>query len=556
MSGMTRRSRVSYFYDSNISCFHFAENHPMKPFRIRMTDSLVMNYGLYKHMNVNRPDPATFEEMTRFHTDDYIRFLQRVSPELYAQGQARLQDRDFNFGDDCPPFEGIFDFSTLSAGGSIQGAQLLASGESDIAINWGGGLHHAKKTEASGFCYVNDIVLAILELLKTQERVLYVDVDVHHGDGVEEAFYTTDRVMTVSFHLFGNGFFPGTGHVFDVGVGKGKYYAANVPLLYGIDDEAYHQVFQPVMARVMEWYRPSVVVLQLGADSLAGDRLGMFNLSMRGHGRCVEYMKKFNVPILMLGGGGYTIRNVARAWTYETARAVGVDLPSALPHNEFLEYFGPEYQLDVPASNITNTNTREHIQGLVATITENLRNLPFAPSVQLQDVPVPFDLGEGDAEDEEDGDGRGDPMDEDGRLDDSDDRILDLVDRRTAVDIWRRHARRRRHREADPDVRKSQADKDKRIARDDEYSDSDDDGDEFTSGTRPRADRRRDEQDYRDARNGAAGKVYTSDLAAPLAAAAAPTQASADLAAPATAAAAKKKRPREDEDESSPAAMQ
>lgn len=321
--------------------------------------------------------------MTKFHTDDYISFLRRVSSESIE----KITDRKFNFGDDCPPFEGIYDFSALSAGGSIEGASKLAAGDCDIAINWGGGLHHAKKTEASGFCYVNDIVLAILEMLKSYERVLYLDVDVHHGDGVEEAFYTTDRVMTVSFHLYGNGFFPGTGSLQDIGVKSGKHYSVNVPLLYGITDDTYHSVFKPVVRRVMECYRPSAIVLQLGADSLAGDKLGMFNLSMKGHAKCVEFVKSFNVPVLMLGGGGYTIRNVAKTWTFETATALGVDIPLELPYNDFLEYYGPEYLLEVPASNIPNTNTREYLQQIVIEITEHLRNLQFAPSVQSTEVP-------------------------------------------------------------------------------------------------------------------------------------------------------------------------
>ena len=118
-------------------------------------------------------------------------------------------------------------------------------GQCDIAINWAGGLHHAKKREASGFCYVNDIVLGILEMLRTVPRVLYIDIDCHHGDGVEEAFYTTDRVMTCSFHKFGE-YFPGTGTQHDQGRGKGRGYALNIPLKDGITDEAYRSVFQPV----------------------------------------------------------------------------------------------------------------------------------------------------------------------------------------------------------------------------------------------------------------------------------------------------------------------
>lgn len=124
-------------------------------------------------------------------------------------------------------------------------AQQITSGAADIAINWAGGLHHAKKREASGFCYINDIVLGTLELLRTYPRVLYIDIDCHHGDGVEEAFYTTDRVMTCSFHKFGE-YFPGTGTQEDKGRGKGKGYAVNVPLKDGITDEAFKSVFRPV----------------------------------------------------------------------------------------------------------------------------------------------------------------------------------------------------------------------------------------------------------------------------------------------------------------------
>lgn len=143
-----------------------------------------------------------------------------------------------------------------------------------------------------------------------------MDIDIHHGDGVEEAFYTTDRVMTVSFHKFGD-YFPGTGDIRDTGYAKGKYYSLNVPLDDGIDDESYHFLFKPIIGKVMEVFKPGAVVLQCGADSLSGDRLGCFNLSIKGHAECVKFMRSFNVPLLLLGGGGYTIRNVARCWCYE-----------------------------------------------------------------------------------------------------------------------------------------------------------------------------------------------------------------------------------------------
>ncbi len=181
-----------------------------------------------------------------------------------------------------------------------------------------------------------DIVLGILELLRYKQRVLYIDIDVHHGDGVEEAFYTTDRVMTVSFHKYGE-YFPGTGELRDVGVGQGKHYAVNFPLRDGIDDRSYKAIFEPIIKSVMEYYRPEAIVLQCGGDSLSGDRLGCFNLSMRGHANCVNFVKSFNLPVLVLGGGGYTMRNVSRTWAYETGLLVNQPMSNELPFNDYYE---------------------------------------------------------------------------------------------------------------------------------------------------------------------------------------------------------------------------
>lgn len=187
-----------------------------------------------------------------------------------------------------------------------------------------------------------DIVLAILELLRYKKRVLYIDIDVHHGDGVEEAFYTTDRVMTVSFHKYGE-YFPGTGELRDIGIGVGKNYAVNFPLRDGITDATYETIFEPVIEAVMTYYQPEAVVLQCGGDSLSGDRLGCFNLSMRGHANCVNFVRKFNLPTLVLGGGGYTMRNVARTWAYETGRLVGVEMDPVLPYSEYYDVSGTSH---------------------------------------------------------------------------------------------------------------------------------------------------------------------------------------------------------------------
>lgn len=356
----------------------------MKPHRIRMTHNLVMSYELYKKMSIFRAAPATCQEMTQFHSDDYVDFLHRVTPENSTQFQRELGK--YNFEEDCPVFDGMFDLFSLSAGSSMEGAARLNRGLSDICVNWSGGLHHAKKCEASGFCYINDIVLAILELLRHHQRVLYIDIDVHHGDGVEEAFYTTDRVMTCSFHKYGE-FFPGTGDLRDIGEAKGKYYAVNFPLCDGIDDSSYQSVFKPVIKSIMDWYQPNAVVLQCGTDSLAGDKLGCFNLSMDGHAECVRYIKDFNLPTLVLGGGGYTIRNVSRVWAYETGILVGTEMDRKLPMNDYMDYYAPEYTLNVPAYNVENSNSEDYLERIKNQVLANLDRTRFAPSVQLQDVP-------------------------------------------------------------------------------------------------------------------------------------------------------------------------
>jgi len=214
---------------------------------------------------------------------------------------------------------------------------------------------------------------------------------------VEEAFYTTDRVMTCSFHKFGE-YFPGTGHLADVGHEAGKYYALNVPLKDGIDDAAYEALFKPVMAKVMEMFKPEAIVFQSGADSLSGDRLGCFNLSIRGHAECLRYMQTFGVPTLLLGGGGYTVRNVARCWAYETGVLLRTELEDRLPPSEYLEYYGPHYRLHFAASNMENQNSAEYLATVRTRLLDNLQRMRPAPSVPFHMTPGPAPRAAAEAE--------------------------------------------------------------------------------------------------------------------------------------------------------------
>ncbi|CAF2955959.1 unnamed protein product [Rotaria sp. Silwood2] len=230
----THKRTFAYMMNPTVGKYHYGPGHPMKPYRVELTNCLVLEYKMHKKMNIYCPSEASIHDMTRFHSEDYVDFLSRVAPN--SQEFQRFYSI-YNLGDDCPVFTGLFDFCKLYTGASLLSATKINHKQSDVAINWAGGLHHAKKFEASGFCYINDIVISILELLKYHERVLYIDIDVHHGDGVQEAFYFTDRVMTVSFHKYGNNFFPGTGSMYEIGAETGRYYSINVPLREGITDD-------------------------------------------------------------------------------------------------------------------------------------------------------------------------------------------------------------------------------------------------------------------------------------------------------------------------------
>lgn len=392
-----------------------------------MTHHLVLSYELHKKMEIYRPHKAYPVELAQFHSADYVEFLHRITPD--TQHLFPTEMGKYNLGEDCPIFDNLFEFCQIYAGGTIDAARRLNNQLCDIAINWAGGLHHAKKCQASGFCYINDLVLGILELLKYHARVLYIDIDVHHGDGVEEAFYFTDRVMTVSFHKFGDLFFPGTGDVKEIGEREGKYYAINVPLKDGIDDTSFTRLFKTIISKVVEFYQPGAIVLQCGADSLAGDRLGCFNLSIDGHAECVRFVKKFNLPLLVTGGGGYTKENVARCWAVETGVLLETDLPDEIPDNEYIKYFAPDYSLRTPSGHIENLNSKSYITTIKMQVLENLRCIQHAPSVQMQEVPPDFYVPDFDEDDE------------------------------------------------NPDERMNQHTRDKLVQRDDEYYDGDNDND-------------------------------------------------------------------------------
>ncbi|KAJ4890372.1 Histone deacetylase 7 [Raphanus sativus] len=353
-----RKRRVSYFYEPAIGDGNRRESQ-----QISTTYDLIRSYHLHHDLDIIRPTPTLAEDsdFIRFHSPEYISFLRSVTPEYAVTDTSSSSSSLKRFNLDVwntPVFRGLFEYCRLYAGASISAANKLNRREADIAINWSGGMHRAKWDKACGFGYVNDVVLAILELLNVFKRVLYIDIGYYRGDAVQEAFNKTDRVMTISFHNSGD---QRTGGIVDYGVGKGEYYSLNAPLKDGLDDASLVTLFVPVIHKAMEVYQPEAIVLLCGPDSLAGDELGNFNLTTKGHAACLQYVRSFHVPLMLLGGQGHTLGNVARSWCCQTAVAVGKELKDNRHITVGDECFAPDYQLHIEPHPMEDLNTDEYI---------------------------------------------------------------------------------------------------------------------------------------------------------------------------------------------------
>ena len=362
---------ISYYQDSKFGNFIYSFGHPMKPVRINMVNELIRSYGLDKWLNIKAGKNISIEELENFHNEKQISSLFFND---YCKHSCEIE-RIFpkNSGADCPIFIGLTEFVNLYTKASLSGAQELSKENVDIAVNWSGGFHHAKYKELSGFCYINDIIISILELLKTFKKIFYIDIDAHHGDGVEEAFYLSNRVLCFSFHNYQRFFFPETGCPVNKGYEKGKRFSYNFPLKPGLKDETFKSIFKPIMEEILIKFSPDVIVFQSGADSLSKDPLGKFNLSIKGHGDCIAFFKKKNIPMLILGGGGYKISNVSRCWTYETSLLLNKFLSNKIPYNIYWQRYQGCFKLNFKISKKQDKNKKKTLLKLRKNIIKNVR---------------------------------------------------------------------------------------------------------------------------------------------------------------------------------------
>jgi acetoin utilization protein AcuC len=331
--------KTAFFYSDDFLKFDYGPDHPLKIVRLKLTRDLIHSFGLLspERTKIVVPKSATEEDLLLFHHADYIEMLKAVNAGRSMPGAAY-----FGLGPgDNPVFKGLFDWSRLVAGASLQAALMVERGDADIAFNIAGGLHHARAARASGFCYVNDPVIAITALLRKGRRVAYVDIDAHHADGVQEAFYSTNRVLTISLHETGRTLFPGTGFEEEIGEGDGRGFSLNVPLPPYSDDELFLFAFDGIVPEAVGAFRPDVVVSQLGVDSFRSDPLTHLNYTTNGFCEAVKKIKSLSAKWVALGGGGYDVANVARAWALAWGIMNDADLADELPEDFLLHQRRP-----------------------------------------------------------------------------------------------------------------------------------------------------------------------------------------------------------------------
>ncbi len=320
-------------WDDAFTAYNFGPQHPMSPARLELTTRLLRDLGLYDRLEIVSPRVCPEEMLTTVHDPDYVAAVRAASLD------PSVADIGHGLGtEDDPAFAGMHEASARVVAGTVAMCREVWSGEIEHGVNYCGGLHHAARGHAAGFCIYNDIAVGIRWLLDNgAERVAYVDVDVHHGDGVEEMFWDDPRVMTISVHETGRALFPGTGWPHDIGGPDAEGSVANVALPPGTSDAAWLRAIESVVPPLLHAFRPQILISQHGADSHYSDPLAHLAISVDAQRRAHETLHSLAHEVaggkwVALGGGGYEIIDVVpRSWAHLVGIAAHEPIDPATP---------------------------------------------------------------------------------------------------------------------------------------------------------------------------------------------------------------------------------
>jgi len=342
--------RSVFIHSHELAKFDFGPGHPYKPERAIKAYELCRRYGVMDRpwMETMIPKPIDPRLLSLFHDEQYLNLLRQAST-----GKVTLDMLAHGIGsEDNPILPGIYEWSLMTAGATHTGMRLVADEEADVVFSPLGGFHHAQRDYAEGFCYVNDVAIAIADAMKRGLKVAFIDIDAHHCNGVQDAFYEEDQALIISLHEAGETLYPGTGKVDEIGGGRGVGYNINIPLAEGTDDEVYVYAFQEVVPALVRAFEPDFVMAEIGADTLRSDPLTHLMLTNNAYQEVLKSIKAFSPRVLALGGGGYDIYRTARCWTLAWSILNEVE-----PEDEFAGIvggmmFGPEMEVsslyDVP----------------------------------------------------------------------------------------------------------------------------------------------------------------------------------------------------------------
>lgn len=317
-------------YNPDYRQYNLGAEHPFSPLRVEMVLDLLKELGHVPEFT--RPEEVGPEELEAVHASEYIKALEAVSA-----GETVAEIGKYGLGTaDNPIVSGMAAGARKIAGGTLSGARMLLDGSARNVLQLGGGFHHAQRSLAAGFCLYNDLALAINEMTAHGWHVAYLDIDVHHGDGVQQIFYSNEKVMTISLHESGEYIFPGSGWVHELGRGMGRSLKLNLPLEPFTEGQAYLEALEKVAEEALYWFKPDALVVQAGADAHFSDPLADLMLTTQDYERL--FMKIFelsetlcNNRLLITLGGGYSFQATARIWTILYHLFRRLELPDILP---------------------------------------------------------------------------------------------------------------------------------------------------------------------------------------------------------------------------------